>query len=110
MPFWQAFWRRADAAPRSSNRETLAELLASFFAHFSAAAARWLVSNGACDVRASTWCGAWTQGSWAKSYMAGQSLTSSKEGSAVCSLAGCTWKQVMAKVTYRGMQSGVVGL
>lgn len=68
----QAFWRRAEAAPRSSNQETLAELLASFFAHFAAAAARWRASDGSCDVRASTWCGAWTQGSWLKSYMAGQ--------------------------------------
>ena len=68
----QAFWRRAEAAPQSSNKETLAELLASFFAHFAVAIAQWRLSNGACDVRASTWWGAWTQGSWLKSYMAGQ--------------------------------------
>ena len=61
-----------EATPRSGNGESLAELLASFFARFAAATQRWLNMRECCDVRASTWCGGWSYRPWGKAYMAGK--------------------------------------
>ncbi|EIE23385.1 hypothetical protein COCSUDRAFT_41642 [Coccomyxa subellipsoidea C-169] len=66
----EAFQAAAEATPRSGNDESVAELLASFFARFAAATTRWQRAPECCDVRASTWCGAWSYRPWAKAYMA----------------------------------------
>ncbi|KAK9905558.1 hypothetical protein WJX75_002111 [Coccomyxa subellipsoidea] len=66
----EAFQAAAEATPRSGNSESLAELLASFFARFAAATQRWLNLRECCDVRASTWCGSWSYRPWGKAYMA----------------------------------------
>ncbi|KAK9832586.1 hypothetical protein WJX81_001551 [Elliptochloris bilobata] len=63
--------RNAAGWERTANRETLAELVASFMSTFGRAIRHWGCVPELRGVRASTWAGRWTHRRWAKRYFVG---------------------------------------
>ena len=76
----QVFQGCTEQYQASSNRQGLAQLMSGFFNRFHAAMLMWRTDEAAASVRASAWCGRWSYGYWAKTYVAGSALALSTPG------------------------------